>query len=226
MSSAAILRSVSKTYRRGSEEIHALQDVSLAIEPGQLVAIVGPSGSGKSTLLNLLGCVDTPTSGELRIADRPTSSLSDRELARLRQSFIGFVFQQFFLMPTLTAEENVLMPTLFSRKRRDALPLLKLVGLASRARHRPGQLSGGEMQRVAIARALVNEPRLLLADEPTGNLDTERATEIFDVLRQIARSGTAVVIVTHNEDLAKSADRVVRLRDGRVMSDEASIAAA
>ena len=226
MSSVAILRGVSKTYRRGSEEIHALQDVSLALEPGQLVAIVGPSGSGKSTLLNLLGCIDTPTRGELRIANQPTSSLSDRELARLRQSFIGFVFQQFFLMPTLTAEENVLMPTLFSRKRRDALALLRLVGLTGRARHRPGQLSGGEMQRVAIARALINEPRLLLADEPTGNLDTERAVEIFDVLRQIANAGTAVVIVTHNEDLARRADRVVRLRDGRVVSNSAPSAAA
>lgn len=226
MTSVALLRGVSKTYRRGSEDIHALQDVSLEIPAGQLVAIVGASGSGKSTLLNVLGCVDTPTRGELHIADKSTSSLSDRELARLRQSFIGFVFQQFFLMPTLTAEENVLMPTLFSRKRRDGLALLKLVGLASRARHRPGQLSGGEMQRVAIARALVNEPRLLLADEPTGNLDTERAAEIFDVLRQIARAGTAVVIVTHNEDLAKNADRVVRLRDGRIVSNAAPSAAA
>lgn len=221
MSSVAVLRGVSKFYRRGAEETHALEDVSLEIAAGQLVAIVGPSGSGKSTLLNLLGCVDIPSRGELRIGDRETAGLTDRELARLRQVFIGFVFQQFFLMPTLTAEENVLMPTLFSRKRADARALLGIVGLANRARHRPGQLSGGEMQRVAIARALVNEPRLLLADEPTGNLDSERAAEIFALLRRIAQGGTAVVIVTHNEELAASADRIVRLRDGHLVANDA-----
>lgn len=221
MSSVAVLRRVSKSYRRGAEEIHALSDVSIEIEPGELVAIVGPSGSGKSTLLNLLGCVDTPSEGEVRIGGRDTAALSDRDQARLRQSVIGFVFQQFFLMPTLTAEENVLMPTLFSRKRRDAGKLLELVGLASRARHRPGQLSGGEMQRVAIARALVNDPKLLLADEPTGNLDTERAGEIFELLKRIARGGTSVVMVTHNEELARAADRTIRLRDGRIVSNDA-----
>ncbi|MDX2093038.1 MAG: ABC transporter ATP-binding protein [Kofleriaceae bacterium] len=216
MSSVAELRGVSKTYRRGAEEIHALDDVSLDIDAGELVAVVGPSGSGKTTLLNLLGCVDSPTSGELRVGGRDATRLGDRELARLRQSFIGFVFQQFFLVPTLTAEENVLMPTLFSHRRCDARQLLDLVGLGERAGHRPAELSGGEMQRVAIARALVNEPKLLLADEPTGNLDSERAEKIFALLRQIGARGTAVVIVTHNDELARAADRVIRLRDGRL----------
>ena len=164
MSEVATLRAVSKSYRRGAETIHALEDVSLDIAAGELVAVVGPSGSGKTTLLNLLGCIDTPTRGELRLGGQDTASLADRELSRLRQTFIGFVFQQFFLIPTLTAEENVLMPTLFSHRRCDARELLDLVGLGHRARHRPGELSGGEMQRVAIARALVNDPRMLLAD--------------------------------------------------------------
>jgi ABC-type lipoprotein export system ATPase subunit len=187
------------------------------VNAGELVAILGPSGSGKTTLLNLLGCIDTPSRGQLRVAGQDTATLSDHELARLRQAFIGFVFQQFFLIPTLTAEENVLMPTLFSRKRRDARELLELVGLAHRARHRPGELSGGEMQRVAVARALVNGPRLLLADEPTGNLDSQRAEEVFQLLRRISGEGTAVVVVTHNEQVAAAANRIVRLRDGRVV---------
>ncbi len=217
MSNVASMRGVSKTYRRGAEEIRALDGVTFEVNAGELVAILGPSGSGKTTLLNLLGCIDTPSRGQLRIADKDTATLSDHELARLRQAFIGFVFQQFFLIPTLTAEENVLMPTLFSRKRRDARGLLELVGLAHRARHRPGELSGGEMQRVAIARALVNDPRLLLADEPTGNLDSQRAEEVFQLLRRISGEGTAVVVVTHNEQVAEAANRIVRLRDGRVV---------
>jgi putative ABC transport system ATP-binding protein len=219
MSEVASLRRVSKVYRRGTEEIHALSDVSLDIHAGELTAVVGPSGSGKTTLLNVLGCVDTPTSGELLVGDLDPASLTDGALARLRQSHVGFVFQQFFLIPSLTAEENVLMPTLFSRKKRNARDLLDLVGLGHRAKHRPGEMSGGEMQRVAIARALVNEPRLLLADEPTGNLDTARATEIFALLQRIASSGTAVVIVTHNDELAHATRRVLRMRDGRLVSD-------
>lgn len=219
MSEVACLRRVSKTYRRGTEEIHALSDVTLDIHAGELTAVVGPSGSGKTTLLNVLGCVDTPTSGEIRVGDLDPAGLTDGALAKLRQSHVGFVFQQFFLIPSLTAEENVLMPTLFSRKKRVARELLDLVGLGHRAKHRPGELSGGEMQRVAIARALVNEPRLLLADEPTGNLDTARATEIFALLERIASRGTAVVIVTHNDELAHATRRVLRMRDGRVVSD-------
>ena len=226
MSRIASLQGVSKVYRRGTEEIHALADVSLDIHAGELMAVVGPSGSGKTTLLNVLGCVDTPTRGEIRVGEQDPAKLPDRALSKLRQSYVGFVFQQFFLIPTLTAEENVLMPTLFSRKRREAKDLLDLVGLANRAGHRPGQMSGGEMQRVAIARALVNEPRLLLADEPTGNLDTERAAEIFRLLERIASRGTAVVIVTHNDELAHAARRVVRMRDGRLVSDASSRAAA
>ena len=221
MSEVASLRRVSKVYRRGTEEIHALADVSLDIHSGELTAIVGPSGSGKTTLLNMLGCVDTPTSGEIRVGELDPARLSDGELARLRQSHVGFVFQQFFLIPSLTAEENVLMPTLFSRRKARARDLLDLVGLSHRARHRPGEMSGGEMQRVAIARALVNEPRLLLADEPTGNLDTARAAEIFRLLEQIAARGTAVVIVTHNDELAHATRRVLRMRDGRLVSDMA-----
>jgi putative ABC transport system ATP-binding protein len=219
MSEVASLRRVSKVYRRGTEEIHALSDVSLDIHAGELTAVVGPSGSGKTTLLNVLGCVDTPTSGEVRVGDLDPASLTDSALSKLRQSHVGFVFQQFFLIPSLTAEENVLMPTLFSRKKRKARDLLDLVGLGHRAKHRPGELSGGEMQRVAIARALVNEPRLLLADEPTGNLDTARATEIFALLEHIASRGTAVVIVTHNDELAHATRRVLRMRDGRLVSD-------
>lgn len=219
MSEVACLRRVSKVYRRGTEEIHALSDVSLDIHAGELTAVVGPSGSGKTTLLNVLGCVDTPTSGEIRVGDLDPSRLTDSALAKLRQSHVGFVFQQFFLIPSLTAEENVLMPTLFSRKKRTVRELLDLVGLGHRAKHRPGEMSGGEMQRVAIARALVNEPRLLLADEPTGSLDTARATEIFSLLERIAASGTAVVIVTHNDELAHATRRVLRMRDGRLVSD-------
>ena len=218
----ATLRNVSKLYRRGTEEIHALADLSLDVHAGELMAIVGPSGSGKTTLLNVLGCVDTPTAGEIRVGDKDPAQLPDRELARLRQTYVGFVFQQFFLIPTLTAEENVLMPTLFSGKRRDARELLDLVGLSDRAGHRASEMSGGEMQRVAIARALVNDPRLLLADEPTGNLDTERAREIFRLLELIASRGTAVVIVTHNDELASATGRVVKMRDGRLVSDVAS----
>lgn len=225
MSEVVALRNVSKVYRRGAEDIHALEDVSLEITAGELVAVVGPSGSGKTTLLNLLGCVDTPSRGELHVGGQDAAKLSDPELARLRQCFIGFVFQQFFLIPTLTAEENVLMPTLFSHRKRDARALLELVGLGQRAKHRPAELSGGEMQRVAIARALVNEPRLLLADEPTGNLDTERAEEIFALLRSISAQGTAVVIVTHNDELARATQRIIRLRDGRLVSGGIAVAA-
>lgn len=221
----ASLRGVSKSFHRGTEEIHALADVDLDIAAGELVAIVGPSGSGKTTLLNVLGCVDTPSRGEIRVGDKNPAELSDADLAKLRQSYVGFVFQQFFLIPTLTAEENVLMPTLFSKTRRDAKELLHLVGLGHRASHRPGELSGGEMQRVAVARALVNGPRLLLADEPTGNLDSEKSAEIFGLLTKIAAGGTAVVIVTHNEELARAAQRVVRMRDGRVLSMHAGRAA-
>lgn len=218
MNEVVSLHNVSKFYRRGAEEIHALQDISLDIGEGELVAVIGPSGSGKTTLLNLLGCVDTPSRGELRVNGKDTATLSDHELARLRQNFIGFVFQQFFLIPTLTASENVLMPTLFSHRKRDPRKLLELVGLGHRTGHRPAELSGGEMQRVAIARALVNEPRLLLADEPTGNLDTERAEEIFALLKDISAQGTAVVIVTHNVELARAVGRNVRLRDGYIVT--------
>lgn len=226
MSEVASLRQVSKVFHRGREEIQALVDVSLALHAGELTAVVGPSGSGKTTLLNVLGCVDMPTSGEIRVGALDPARLSDSQLAKLRQSHVGFVFQQFFLIPSLTAEENVLMPTLFSRKKARAHDLLGLVGLSHRARHRPGEMSGGEMQRVAIARALVNEPRLLLADEPTGNLDTARAAEIFRLLEQIAGRGTAVVIVTHNDELAHATRRVLRMRDGRLVSDMAGRASA
>ena len=218
MTEVAMLRGVSKIYRRGVETIHAAEDVSLEVRAGELVAIVGPSGSGKTTLLNLLGCVDTASTGEVRIAGSDTAKLSDGELARLRQTFIGFVFQRFFLIPTLTAEENILLPTLFSRRRRDARELLGLVGLGHRMRHRPAELSGGEMQRVAIARALVNDPQLILADEPTGNLDSERAAEIVELFERISGQGKAVVMVTHNDELARAAQRVIRLRDGRLVA--------
>lgn len=212
---------VTKTYHRGQETVHAVDGISLAIAGGEFVSIVGPSGSGKSTVLYLMGCVDTTTSGQLKIAGQTVNGLGDSALATLRQRHIGFVFQQFFLMPTLTAFENVLMPTLFSGKRADARRLLHLVGLEGRAHHLPSQLSGGEMQRVAIARGLVNDPQILLADEPTGNLDTKNAGAIFELFGRLSSErGLTVVTVTHNEELAAAATRIVRLKDGRVVAEE------
>jgi putative ABC transport system ATP-binding protein len=219
------LTAVAKTFARGSREITALEGVSLTIDEGDAVAIMGPSGSGKSTLLSLLGCLDRPTRGEYRFDGRLVSDLDDDALSRIRNRSIGFVFQSFHLIPQLTVAENVETPLLYGgvsegEARRRALQALDRVALAPRADHRPAELSGGEAQRAAVARALVTEPRLLLADEPTGNLDSKTGEEVASLLESVHRDGRTVVVVTHNEALARRARRVVRLRDGRIHSEE------
>jgi putative ABC transport system ATP-binding protein len=219
-----VLRDVARVYPRGTTEVVALAGVSLEVRDGEKLAIMGPSGSGKTTLLSILGCLDRPTRGEHLFDGRLVEGLSDDELSRLRNRSIGFVFQSFHLIPQLTVAENVETPLLYAgtppaRWRPRALRALERVGLAARADHRPSELSGGEAQRAAIARALVTEPRLILADEPTGNLDTATGDEIAALLDELHALGRTVVIVTHNEALAGRAERVVRLRDGRVLSE-------
>lgn len=212
--------SLTKIYSRGREKVRALDDVSFEIQRGEFFAIVGPSGSGKTTLLNLLGCMDTPSHGMLTITGKPVEQLPEKERTRLRREQIGFVFQNFGLIPTLTVAENIGLPTLFARRRnaRETGQLLERVGLSHRREHRPHQLSGGEMQRVAIARALVNEPQLLLADEPTGNLDSTTGDAIINLFQQLHASGLTVVVVTHNAALADAAKRRITLRDGRIVT--------
>lgn len=215
---------LTKTYRRGTETVHALDGVTFALQEGEFVAIVGPSGAGKTTLLHLLGCMDAPTSGELTINGQPTRGLSDAALTRLRREQVGFVFQHFGLIPTLTVAENIALPTLFSRRKaaERARELLEKVGLTHRRDHRPHELSGGEMQRVAIARALINAPRLLLADEPTGNLDSANGDAIIALFHQLNREGLTIAVVTHNPTLAQAAQRQLTLRDGKLVSDTAA----
>ncbi len=215
---------LTKTYRRGAETIRALDDVTFALREGEFAAIVGPSGAGKTTLLHLLGCMDAPTSGDLALGGRPTRGLSDAALTRLRRETVGFVFQHFGLLPTLTVLENVALPALFARRNAAsrARELLARVGLERRAEHRPHELSGGEMQRVAIARALINRPRLLLADEPTGNLDSVNGAAIVELFHALNREGLTVVVVTHNPTLAQAARRQLALCDGKLASDTAA----
>jgi len=216
------LKGVTKTYLRGTEEIRAIDDIDLEIDRGEYLSIVGPSGSGKTTLLNMVGCVDVPTTGAVLLEGVDVGSLKEKKLAEVRSSTVGFVFQQFFLLPTLTALENVVLPGMFNGYdgRRSSLEagrrLLGRVGLDGRADHLPSQLSGGEMQRVAVARALFNEPKLVLADEPTGNLDSRHAREIVGLFEELNRDGLTVVFVTHNEELARRARRRVALKDGRL----------
>ena len=217
-------RDLRRLYRRGSEEIAALDGVSLSIARGEFVAFVGPSGSGKTTLVNILGCLDNPSSGSLKLAGQEifasSRSLSEVELTRIRRRVFGYVFQRFHLVPTLTVRENVELPFAFYRKdgAADTDRLLDDLGLSKRRDHLPGQLSGGEMQRVAVARALVNAPEILLADEPTGNLDSKRTDEIRETLLEMNRKrGVTVVLVTHNPELAKAAQRTVELRDGKLV---------
>ncbi len=217
------LLNVGKNYRRGNEEIHALSDVSLEARTGQFLAIVGPSGSGKTTLLQQIGCVDLPTSGRILIDGEDVTKLSDSQLTHFRSRTIGFVFQRFFLLPTLTALENVKLPCVFTKHnahQTKADELLKHLGLGDRLHHRPSQLSGGEMQRVAIARALVNQPRILLADEPTGNLDSSSAHSIISIFRELNESGLTVLMVTHNMELASMAQQILYLKDGRITKVE------
>lgn len=216
-------RGLSRVYRRGSEEILALDDVSLTIRRGEFVSFMGPSGSGKTTLVNLLGCLDNPSSGELDLAGKPIfgggKKLSERELTLVRREVFGYIFQNFYLIPTLTVRENVELPLAFYRKagaQDEAERLLRLLGMEHRMNHLPREISGGEMQRVAIARALVNRPEILLADEPTGNLDTRRSAEMGEVLQELNRSsGLTIVMVTHDPGLARLGGRHVEMRDGR-----------
>jgi putative ABC transport system ATP-binding protein len=216
------LRSIAKEYPFGGERpVAALHDVNLTVRRGELIAIMGPSGSGKSTLLNVLGCLDRPTAGEYRLGGRDVSRLSERELARVRNREIGFVFQTFNLLPRASALANVELPLVYrglgaAERRRLAEEALAQIGLADRARHRPSELSGGQCQRVAIARALVTSPRILLADEPTGALDTATSGEILDLFEEIHRRGNTVILVTHEAAVAERAERIIHLKDGRV----------
>lgn len=213
---------LSKIYRRGSEEVRAVDGVSFEARAGEMVAITGPSGSGKTTLLNMLGCLDNPSSGSLSVGGRAVFGggriLSERELTLVRREMFGYIFQKFYLIPTLTVEENIMLPGAFYRApgALAAQEVMKRLGIDHRLHHLPGELSGGEMQRVAIARALINSPRVVLADEPTGSLDTRRADEIRDILRGLASGGITVVMVTHNLELAASADRRLEIRDGKI----------
>ena len=214
-----------REYMMGAETVGAVRGVSLDVREGDYVAIVGPSGCGKSTMLNLLGAIDRPTSGTVSIRGRDVSTMSDREATRFRLLNVGFVFQRFYLMPTLSARENVELPMAEAGVPRAeragrARELLGYVGLAARERHRPPQLSGGEQQRVAIARALANRPALLLADEPTGELDARTGAEVIALFRRLNDDGTTIVVVTHDEDLARAARRVVHMKDGRIVEDE------
>ncbi|HET7684993.1 MAG TPA: ABC transporter ATP-binding protein [Candidatus Limnocylindria bacterium] len=218
-------RDLVKVYRRGGGEVRAVDGIDLDVQPGELMAIMGRSGSGKTTLLDLLGCLLRPTSGTLEIDGRSVIGASDGDLARVRQRRIGFVFQEFNLIPTLNALENVMLPLRYGPRRRDgrerATELLELVGLGHRLRHRPTELSGGEQQRVAIARALVNDPAVILGDEPTGEVDSETSGALMRMLRELNRErGVTVIVVTHDAGVAAATDRVVRLSDGRVVADE------
>jgi putative ABC transport system ATP-binding protein len=218
-------RDVRRDYRLGAEIVHAVRGVSLDVREGEHVAIVGPSGCGKSTMLNLLGAIDRPDAGSVMIRGMDISRMRDSEATRFRLDHIGFVFQRFHLMPSLSAQENVELPMAEARlpaaeRKRRAAELLAYVGLGQRGHHRPSELSGGEQQRVAIARALANRPALLLADEPTGELDAKTGADVIALLEQLNRDGTTIVVVTHDEELARAARRVVHMRDGVIVGDE------
>lgn len=219
------LVNLTKTYLMGSVAITVLTDIVLSVQRGEFIAIMGPSGSGKSTLMNILGCLDRPTSGVYYFETREISTLTDDELASVRNTKIGFVFQTFNLLPRFSALKNVEVPLIYSgvparRRRERALPLLQKVGLGERMQHKPTELSGGQQQRVAIARALVNNPPLLLADEPTGNLDSSSGEEILKILTQLNRQGVTVIIVTHDPDVAAQCKRIINLKDGRILNDQ------
>ncbi|GGC14340.1 ABC transporter ATP-binding protein [Dyadobacter sediminis] len=215
---------IAKRYIMGSEVIQALKSVTISVNKGEYVAFMGPSGSGKSTLMNIIGCLDTPTTGKYILNNKDVSDMTENELAEIRNKEIGFVFQTFNLLPRMSSLDNVALPLIYaglskSDRTEKAMLSLKNVGLENRAGHKPNELSGGQRQRVAIARALVNDPSILLADEPTGNLDTKTSYEIMDLFDQLYSKGNTIVMVTHEEDIAHYAHRIVRLRDGLVESD-------
>ena len=217
-----------KIYGMGEVQVRALDEVSLTIRKGEFVAIMGPSGSGKSTLMNILGCLDRPTAGQYFLAGEDVSDLDKTQLAIIRNQRIGFIFQSYNLLPQTTALENVILPLLYNRNGKEsdaeqankAMAALEAVGLADRMEHKPQELSGGQMQRVAVARALVNDPVLILADEPTGNLDTRSGEEIMTLMLQLHSQGSTIVMVTHDDDIAAYAERIIRLRDGQIETDE------
>ncbi|MFP4088862.1 MAG: ABC transporter ATP-binding protein [Cyclobacteriaceae bacterium] len=215
---------IAKVYRMGDEEIHALKSVSIQVKRGEYVAFMGPSGSGKSTLMNIVGCLDTPTSGRYRLNEQDVSDMTENELASVRNKEIGFVFQTFNLLPRLSSLDNVALPLIYagvgrSERQERAMEVLESVGLGSRAYHKPNELSGGQRQRVAIARALVNRPSIILADEPTGNLDTKTSYDVMDLFQALHDQGNTIIMVTHEDDIAHYAHRIVRLKDGLVESD-------
>lgn len=221
MSSLIKLENITKTFHRGVEEVHALDGVDLEISEGDYMAICGHSGSGKSTLLNIAGCMDHPTTGQVILQGTHVEKGGDNQLAQFRRSMVGFVFQQFFLIPTLTVMENVRLPLLYSHKKINedkTVEILKSVGLGHRLKHLPGQLSGGEMQRVAVARSLINDPKVILADEPTGNLDSKNSISVIDLFEKVNSDGIAVVMVTHNNDIAARCRKQVHLEDGKITS--------
>ena len=218
------LKNIIRNFQLGPQTVHVLKGINLTIKKGEYVALMGPSGSGKSTLMNLLGCLDTPTSGSYMIANRDVSKMNDNQLADVRNKEIGFVFQTFNLIPRQTALQNVALPLVYAGEKKEkrisrAKKVLDEVGLSDRITHKPNQLSGGQRQRVAIARALVNSPSIILADEPTGNLDSSTSNEIMKLFEEIHKNGNTLIIVTHEEDIAQHANRIIRLKDGEIESD-------
>jgi putative ABC transport system ATP-binding protein len=227
MSNLIEIKNITKLYEMGEEKLYALRGVDLAIEKNEYVAIMGPSGSGKSTLMNIIGCLDTPTSGDYILNGKDVHEMDDDELAEIRNREIGFVFQTFNLLPRSNALHNVELPLIYSglsraERIRRAEEALVNVGLSDRMTHKPNELSGGQRQRVSVARALINKPSIILADEPTGNLDTKTGEEIMELFRELSNKGNTIIIVTHEEDIAKHANRIVKIRDGMIESDKKS----